>query len=307
MDISRPSSGYGHLTPTYDDPSSTGNLSSADARAQQAPAALAGDAAGQAVHGRNKRDEIDGTFRGNRPGANSGSACSGPPGAPDASADAYATFVMNSGIRSPLSDAQLTSLRQDVLRSIDYSQGRLADEHTADLLCDTVLGALGASPTFRAAVSYGLNNRQLNLGDITYSNEYESNYHPNGSATPLPIGQLTLGIVQHSDAQTPAAFPHGWAIRGPLGYPYISVGAAPNSDSPYLPSWREGLIHETIHQVTGSQDHQESEINRLSPTELIARRVADEMGWHFPAFRGYADPYRIAYLRERNQAALIVN
>ena len=224
--------------------------------------------------------------------------------AADAYSDDYATHVVNIGGQTPLSDAQLSGLRESVSRSVDDSRGRLVDQHTTDMIRDTVLGALDRSPTFRAAVSYGLQNHQVDLGDIAYSNEYESNCFATGEDMPRPLSELTLDDVRSRGAQAPALFPNTVAIRLTPGHARVSMGAAPNTVSPYMPAWQEALIHEIMHHVTGSGDPRGSGENQQGPTELLARRVADEMGWDIPVFRGYGDPARTAYICERNYAGL---
>lgn len=71
-----------------------------------------------------------------------------------------------------------------------------------------------------------------------------------------------------------------------------------------MPSWQEGLIHEIIHHVTGSSDPSGDSNIELGPTEILARRVAQELGWSVPDFKGYAEPEREAHLRLRNLNAL---
>jgi hypothetical protein len=88
------------------------------------------------------------------------------------------------------------------------------------------------------------------------------------------------------------------------GQPYVSFSVAPDAGSPYMPLWQEGLIHEVMHQLTGARDPAGPAMNTPGATEVLARRVAQEMGLRLPNLGGYGSPARNAYLNERNAGAL---
>jgi len=230
------------------------------------------------------------------------------PAAPDPASDAYATHVLATAARHPLSDAQLASFREGVTQAVRRSQGWLVDRQTADAIRATVLAALDGSPTFRAAVSYGMHQQQEDLDDITYRNRYGINLESYDPTAPLDIGALSVDALRRSTDATVPIVPANEAARDgdrADGSPYVSVGAAPDADSPYLASWRALLIHELIHHVSGAHDPAGSAEHRQGPTEILARRVADEMHWSIPASNGYGDPARIAHIYALNRAALI--
>ncbi|MEW9583600.1 M85 family metallopeptidase [Paraburkholderia sp. DGU8] len=216
--------------------------------------------------------------------------------------DEYANHVLRVGAQTPLGPTEIDELRQDVIRSVISSRSRLIDQHTADMIGNTVLDALTRSQTFRTAVGYGMQNNAERLSHITYRNQYESN--PESSAESRDIGELSIDDLYEHDARSAPIIPASEAAEDREGRPHVSFGVAPNADSPYMPSWQEGLIHEIIHHVTAAGDPSDNTDKRLGPTEILARRVAQEMGWPIPNFTGYAEPARNAHLNERNLGAL---
>ncbi|WP_275043899.1 M85 family metallopeptidase [Salmonella enterica] len=94
---------------------------------------------------------------------------------PHPSKNAYADYVLETGKRIPFSAADLSNLYQSVIYAVHSSRSRLIDQHTADMIGNTVLDALSRSQTFRDAVIYGIHNKEVQLGCITYRNEYEIN------------------------------------------------------------------------------------------------------------------------------------
>ncbi len=56
----------------------------------------------------------------------------------------------------PLSAEDLGNLYENVIRAVRDSRGRLIDQHTVDVISNTILDALSRSQTFRDAVSYGI-------------------------------------------------------------------------------------------------------------------------------------------------------
>ncbi|EGJ0333439.1 peptidase M85 [Salmonella enterica] len=222
--------------------------------------------------------------------------------APNKSDNDYAEYVLDTGKQRPLSPAQLRDLIESVHTSVHESRSRLIDQHTVKMIHDTILDALDKSPTFKDAVSYGMHNNEELLGDIRYRNEYSINEEsPSGIQD---IHLLTSSELYEYDAGEEPIFPICEAGENELEVPYVSFGVAPDSDSCDMPSWQEGLIHEIIHHVTGSSDPSKNCKIELGPTEILARRVAQELGWSVPDFTGYAAPEREAHIHERNLNAL---
>ncbi|MCM4769815.1 type III secretion system effector zinc metalloprotease NleC, partial [Escherichia coli] len=89
--------------------------------------------------------------------------------------NAYADYVLDIGKRIPLSAADLSNVYESVIRAVHDSRSRLIDQHTVDMIGNTVLDALSRSQTFRDAVSYGIHNEEVHIGCIKYRNEYELN------------------------------------------------------------------------------------------------------------------------------------
>lgn len=205
---------------------------------------------------------------------------------PHPSKNAYADYVLETGKRIPFSAADLSNLYQSVIYAVHSSRSRLIDQHTADMIGNTVLDALSRSQTFRDAVIYGIHNKEVQLGCITYRNEYEINEDS-------PVGVDSIHLLTHSElyeyevGQEPI-LPICEARKDEHEEAYISFSVAPDSDSCEMPSWQEGLIHEIIHHVTGAGDPLEDGNIEPGPTEILARRVAQELGWLIPEFTGYS-------------------
>lgn len=222
--------------------------------------------------------------------------------APNRSDNAYADYVLDIGKRIPLSATDLGNLYQNIIHAVRDSRGRLIDQHTVDMIGNTVLDALSRSQTFRDAVSYGIHNKEVHLGCIKYRNEYEIN-----EESPVKVDDiqsLTCTELYEYDVGQEPIFPICEAGENDHEEPYVSFSVAPDANSYEMPSWQEGLIHEIIHHVTGASDPSGDSNTELGPTEIIARRVAQELGWPIPDFIGYAEPEREAHLRARNLNAL---
>ncbi len=221
---------------------------------------------------------------------------------PNHSDNAYADYVLDIGQRIPLSAADLGNLYQNVIHAVHDSCSRLIDQHTVDMIGNTVLDALSRSQTFRDAVSYGIHNKEVHLGCIKYRNEYEIN-----GESPVEVDDiqsLTCAELYEYDVGQEPIFPICEAGENDHEKPYVSFGVAPDADSYEMPSWQEGLIHEIIHHVTGASDPSRDSNIELGPTEILARRVAQELGWPIPDLIGYTAPDREAHLRSRNLNAL---
>ncbi|ECX9480076.1 peptidase M85 [Salmonella enterica] len=221
---------------------------------------------------------------------------------PHPSKNAYADYVLETGKRIPFSAADLSNLYQSVIYAVHSSRSRLIDQHTANMIGNTVLDALSRSQTFRDAVIYGIHNKEVQLGCITYRNEYEINEDS-------PVGVDSIHLLTHSElyeyeAGQEPILPICEARKDEHEEAYISFSAVPDTDSCEMPSWQEGLIHEIIHHVTGAGDPLEDGNIEPGPTEILARRIAQELGWSIPEFTGYASPDRVAHLRTRNLNAL---
>jgi len=305
MDISPLSSGFGYPAPTDHDrpPPPTG------AKPPLAPSADATRAGARTKRGDSDNDGAPPTKKARTEPPPPAPALAGAAAraAPDPSSDDYATYGLDFAASFPLSESETSSLRDNVGRAIRRSQSWLIDPHTAETIRGTVLDALERSPTFRAAVSYGM-RRQEDLNDITYRTAYMHNPHTFEATGPVDIRTLTIEGLQSTNPQTVPIVPENEAGRDggdASGPPYISFSAAPNAGSPYLPSWQQGLIHEIIHHVTGARDPEGSAEHQHGPTELLARRVAEEMQWPIPPSTGYGDPARIANVEAFGRAALI--
>lgn len=212
---------------------------------------------------------------------------------PHPSKNAYADYVLETGKRIPFSAADLSNLYQSVIYAVHSSRSRLIDQHTANMIGNTVLDALSRSQTFRDAVIYGIHNKEVQLGCITYRNEYEINEDS-------PVGVDSIHLLTHSElyeyeAGQEPILPICEARKDEHEEAYISFSAAPDTDSCEMPSWQEGLIHEIIHHVTGAGDPLEDGNIEPGPTEILARRIAQELGWSIPEFTGYASPDRVAH------------
>jgi hypothetical protein len=228
---------------------------------------------------------------------------------PDRSSDAYAAYVLMAGRQRPLSDIRLAQIRNGVRLAVQRSRGYLADQHTADAIRDTVVDALHRSPTFRAAVSFGIHRHGDALDDITYRNRYVINIDSCYPVAPADIGVLTIDELKESIASDAPIVAVNEARRHrdgrANGRSCISFSVAPDADSPYLPSWQQGLIHEIMHHIAGAEDPQGAAEYEHGAPEILSRLVAEDMNWLVPDSKGYGDPMRIAHVLEWNFAALI--
>lgn len=222
--------------------------------------------------------------------------------APNRSDNAYAGYVLDIGKRIPFSNADLHNLSENVIRAVRDSRSRLIDQHSVDMIGNTVLDALSRSQTFRDAVSYGIHNKEVPLDCIRYRNEYELN-----KESPIEVDDiqsLTFAELYGYDVGQEPLLPICEAGEDDNEEPYVSFSVAPDADSYEMPLWQEGLIHEIIHHVTGASDPFRDSNIELGPTEILARRVAQDLGWPIPDFIGYTEPDREAHLRARNLNAL---
>ncbi len=67
------------------------------------------------------------------------------PIAPNRAENAYADYVLDIGKRIPLSAADLSNVYESVIRAVHDSRGRLIDQHTVDMINNTILDALSRS------------------------------------------------------------------------------------------------------------------------------------------------------------------
>jgi hypothetical protein len=228
---------------------------------------------------------------------------------PDPASDAYAFYVLSAGGQRPLSDIRLALMRNGVNLAVQRSRRYLADQRTADAIRDTVVDALRRSRTFRAAVSFGIHRNGDALDDITYRNRYVINIDSCYPVAPADIGTLTIDELKGSMASDAPIVAANEAQRhhdgGANGCSCISFSVAPDADSPYLPSWQQGLIHEIMHHIAGAEDPQGTAEYEHGAPEILSRLVAEDMDWPVPESQGYGDPIRIAHVLEWNFAALI--
>ncbi len=221
---------------------------------------------------------------------------------PNKSDNAYADYVIEMGKKLQLSSDELVGLRQGVIHVVQESRSRLIDQHTVNMITNTLCDALYGSQTFRDAVSYGIHKQKVPLDSIKYRNEYEINIQ--SPAEVEDIQSLTYSELHEYDVGEEPVFAHSYIANDDFDHPYVSFTVAPDIDSPELQSWQEGLIHEVIHHITGATDPVKNKLENLGPTEILARRVAHELGWIIPEFKGYSDPEREAHIRARNLNAL---
>jgi T3SS secreted effector NleC len=225
---------------------------------------------------------------------------------PDTSSDAFADDVLRIGAQTPLSDEQMYFARIGIVRSVVRSRPRLADRQTTDMISNTLLDAMQQSPTFRALVSYSVSHGGERLENLRYRNEYSRS--PSYAGPLTPIGQMSISYLRSQNGTEPMPIAAeteacgGWENIGP----YVNLGAAPNPDTPAARAWQGALMHEIVHHLAGSGDPPpDSWDSHMGPTELIARRIASDMGWQLPSFRGYADPARIALYTQVNRTGLL--
>ncbi|EDP59872.1 hypothetical protein AND4_00648 [Vibrio sp. AND4] len=220
---------------------------------------------------------------------------------PDQHSDEYADYVVNTGADQQLTYSQLVALSSAISRSVVSSYGSIADRHTSAAIEYTLIDALFNSPTFQHSVAFGLNNNRENVGQILFTNEYEISEEREGDFS--DVDDVEIDDIAYSDAdQVPLIASHE-AREDDYGNPVVNIGAAPRIDSSEYSWWQEALIHEVIHHITGSSDT--DEVDRHGPTEILAQRIANELHWPIPIFKGYADPERTQALKERNFQALL--
>ncbi|MDR5837949.1 M85 family metallopeptidase [Caballeronia sp. LZ034LL] len=224
---------------------------------------------------------------------------------PAASSDAYADYVVEKGQASPLSDAELNDARWGAMRAVQNSHSRLIDTQTADMVGNTMLDALDRSETFRDMVSFGLHQGGEQLGDIGFRNRYY--YTPRFQGDFRNIRDMTSMYLRLNPATNmPLSLYTSAQSRTPEQPPYVNISAAPNENSMYLDAWRIGLIHEIAHLTTNSRDPDPNAPDTsLGPTELLAQRVAREMGWQTTNFTSYGDNARSYHHQQMQRAALI--
>ena len=222
-------------------------------------------------------------------------------GAPDRDSDEYADYVVNRGASQQLTYAQMVALSSAISRSVVSSYGSIVDRHTAAAIEYTLIDALFNSPTFQNAVSFGLNNDIDNVGHILFTNLYEINEEREGDFS--DVDDVDIDDIEDSDADQVPIFANHEAKEDKYGTPVVNVGAAPHINTSQYTWWQESLIHEVIHQITASKDT--DELDRHGPTEILAQRIANELNWSIPTFKGYGDPERTRAIAERGFQALL--
>ena len=65
--------------------------------------------------------------------------------APNRAENAYADYFLDIGKRIPLSAADLSNVYESVIRAVHDSRSRLIDQHTVDMIGNTILDALSRS------------------------------------------------------------------------------------------------------------------------------------------------------------------
>ncbi|WP_322057140.1 M85 family metallopeptidase [Paraburkholderia sp. J63] len=225
--------------------------------------------------------------------------------APKRTDDAFADYVVSQGQQTPLTGANLDAERWNVVQSVEQSLPYLADSYTAATIGRTLVDALDRSPTFRNMVSYGSNNDGGGLNQIIFSNLYESN--PNYEGAPVRFSDMANYLRDHPGETMPI-------FASPLrsdqphmgsGWGNVNIGVAPNENSENLPIWRDELIHELVHHLTGAKDPVGDERrNHVGPTEILAQRVMHELGYPVRLPSNYASLTREAQAFASDRAAL---
>lgn len=219
--------------------------------------------------------------------------------------DKFADHVVSQGQKTPLTDAGLNAERWKVVQSVERSLGYLADPYTAATIGRTLIDALNRSPTFRDMVSYGLNNDGGGLNQIIFSNLYSPNSNYEGA--PVGFGGMANYLRDHPGETMPIfASPHrSEQPQMGSGWGNVNIGVAPNGDSENLPVWRDELIHELVHHLTGARDPVGGERrNNVGPTEILAQRVMHELGYPVRLPSNYASLTRNAQAYASDRAAL---
>lgn len=198
--------------------------------------------------------------------------------------DEYANDILSKFAEYPVSAHDCEAIKQGISLAVKNSHSYLIDLHTADLIEQTLSEAVDQSATFRSVAGYShLDNSDVRekIENIKYKNIYESDEDSPGR------------VIAICEAQ-----------EDPKGA-FVSFSLAPDIDSEYTPSWKLGLIHEVIHHLTGSKDPEgEYSKTHLGPTEVIARKIAEEMKLPVPDFVGYDADERVEHLALRNNAII---
>ncbi|MCT7328853.1 M85 family metallopeptidase [Ralstonia mojiangensis] len=192
--------------------------------------------------------------------------------------DEYASVILEKArLLPPLSGGDIIKIKEGIKEACFQSTPLLADQHTNDMISQTLCDALDKSSVFRALVAYSRNEddgKAERLENIKYSNEYE-----------IDQANSSFSVVAEArDGQT-------------------NIGIAPELGSQWMSSWKLSLIHETVHQLTGSNDPSTMEygVEHYGPTELIARQIVQEMNLYIEEFGGYDAASRIQHQLDRDK------
>ncbi|OIV46949.1 hypothetical protein BK025_07865 [Sodalis sp. TME1] len=227
---------------------------------------------------------------------------------PSPHSDAYAQYVIDIGSQFALNPNQIERLIPEISRAVAESRGFLISPYTSNAIEMTIIYAIYNSITFQNIIAFGVHEGHHAIETIRYMNSYELNPDIEDEDENIQgLDDITYEDIECSTAMTtPIVVVTGAPELSHRRHlvPFVIIPPAPNADTRHYPFWQEALIHEIVHHVTGSSDPGSRE-QRLGPTELLARRVADEMDWAIPLFTAYNSPERENAIRERDFQSLM--
>ncbi|HGJ5882581.1 M85 family metallopeptidase [Arsenophonus sp.] len=220
--------------------------------------------------------------------------------------DAYVQYVLSVGSQFSLNPNQIQRIIPEISRAVAESRGLLISPYTSNAIELTIIYTIYNSITFQNIIAFGVHEGHHSIESIRYQNQYQLN----PAVENEDIEELNDVTYEHIECATAATTPivvqteaSERSYRRHL-VPCVNISPAPNANTAHYPFWQEALIHEIIHHVTGSGDPLSNE-QRLGPTELLARQVADDMDWAIPLFTSYNAPERVNAIRERDFRSLL--
>ncbi|HGJ5854966.1 M85 family metallopeptidase [Arsenophonus nasoniae] len=227
--------------------------------------------------------------------------------------DTYAEYVTQIGSRYPLSDEQINNIIINSRASIRLSYGFLADFYTAYNIEYTIRNALLESQTFRNAVAFSMTEERRavafiqtdTLNSIYYTNLYVM--RDDNDNRRIDQLRLTEDIFEHTHETVPIVEEELIFREHPEdNSQFVSLTMAPNDiSSSFYQFWQQGLFHEIIHGITDAEDpNPEEERSRLGPTEILANRIAQEMGLVITVFEAYGAEERVTTISRLSYQSL---
>ncbi|HGJ5854934.1 M85 family metallopeptidase [Arsenophonus nasoniae] len=219
--------------------------------------------------------------------------------------DAYAQYIISVGSQFNLSPNQIERIIPEISRAVAESRGFLISPYTSNAIELTIIYAIYNSITFQNIIAFGVREGHHSIESIRYQNQYQLN-HAVENEDIEELNDVTFEHIECSTATTtPIVVQTEASERSYRRHlvPCVNISPAPNAHTSLYPFWQEALIHEIIHHVTGSGDPSSNE-QRMGPTELLARQVADDMDWVIPLFTSYNAQERVNAIRERDFQSL---